>query len=117
MAHAVRRRPLIAEARVRHQSNELRFSHTQSGVWSGFSPSMFSSSVILFPWRNSPLWALASPLVRLSRLHSDTPHLVGLLWTGDQPDSDNIYRTTHTTLKTDEYPSPSAGFEHVIPAR
>ena len=36
MAQAVRRRPLIAEARVIHQSNEWRFSQGQSGVWSGF---------------------------------------------------------------------------------
>jgi len=26
--------------------------------------------------------------IEASRSHSDTPHLVGLLWTSDQPDAD-----------------------------
>jgi hypothetical protein len=28
-------------------------------------------------------------ITRTSRSHSDTPHSVGLLWTSDQPDSEN----------------------------
>ena len=49
MAQAVRRWPLIAEARVRYRSNEWSFSHGQTGVWSGVSSIISSSSVILFP--------------------------------------------------------------------
>jgi len=38
-----------------------------------------------------------------SRSYSDTPHLVELLWTSDQPDA---YTSTwqHTTLTTDRHP-------------
>jgi len=39
-------------------------------------------------------------IVEASRSHSDTPHPVGLLWTGDQPDAET-YICQHTTLATD----------------
>ena len=38
------------------------------------------------------------PIVETSRSHSDTPHLVGLLWTSDQSDAE-ISTWQHTTLK------------------
>jgi len=36
------------------------------------------------------------------RPHLDTPHSVGLLWTGDQPDAETLI-WQHTTLTTDRY--------------
>jgi len=47
---------------------------------------------LLFYWRKSPKWASAS--------HSDTPHSVGLLWTSNQPHTENS-TWQHTTLTTD----------------
>jgi hypothetical protein len=41
----------------------------------------------------------ASSLQRIHN-HSDAPHLVGLLWTSDQPDAETS-TWQHTTLKTD----------------
>ena len=46
-------------------------------------------------------------IIEASQSHSDTPHSVGLLWTGDQPD------TQHS--KETDIQSP-AGFEQKIPA-
>ena len=43
--------------------------------------------------------------IEASRLHSDTPHLVGLLWTSDQPDADTS-TSQHTKLTTDRHPCP-----------
>ena len=34
-----------------------------------------------------PVVSQARLIVEASRSHSDTPHSVGLLWTGDQPDA------------------------------
>jgi len=36
-------------------------------------------------------------IIEASRSHSETPHSVGLLWTGDQPDAEMAYRTTLNT--------------------
>ena len=44
-------------------------------------------------------------IIEASRLHSDTPHLVGLLWTSDQPDADTS-TSQHTKLTTDRHPCP-----------
>ena len=38
------------------------------------------SDYAIFSWRNSPLL-----IIDASRSHTDTPHLVGLLWTSDRP--------------------------------
>jgi len=44
-------------------------------------------------------------IIKASRSHSDTPHSVRLLWTGDQPEADtHIWQ--HTTLTTDRHPCP-----------
>jgi hypothetical protein len=45
--------------------------------------------------------------------HSDTPHSVGLLWRGDQPDAETS-TGQHTTLIRDIHAPP--GFEPAIPA-
>jgi hypothetical protein len=39
-------------------------------------------------------------IIEASRSHSGTPHMVGLLWTSDQPDTETFTRQ-HTTLTTD----------------
>jgi len=55
------------------------------------------------------------PTVETSRSHSDTPHLVGILWTSDQAWSRDLYLTTHNTHKR-QTSTPSAGIETVIRA-
>ena len=51
-----------------------------------------------------PQWARLSPI---SRFHGhaqlDTPHSVELLWTSDQPDTENTARQ-HTILTRDRHP-------------
>ena len=51
-------------------------------------------------------------IIDASRLHSDTPHSVGFLWTSDQPDAET---STYNTHKRQTYILP-AGFEPAIPA-
>jgi len=34
--------------------------------------------------------------IEVSRLHSDTPHSVGLLWKSDQPDAQTPVNTQHS---------------------
>jgi hypothetical protein len=43
--------------------------------------------------------------VQASRLHSDTPHSVGLLWTSDRPE-EQTSTWRNTTLTGDRHPSP-----------
>ena len=38
-------------------------------------------------------------IIGAPRSHSDTPHLVGLLWARDQPDADNSDNTQHSQEK------------------
>ena len=45
-----------------------------------------------------------------SRLHADTPYSVGLLWTSDQPDTEN----SDNTYKRQTSMTP-AGFEPAVP--
>jgi hypothetical protein len=40
---------------------------------------------IFFQWLDSPFAGLGRLIIEPSRLHSDTPHSVGLLCTSDQP--------------------------------
>jgi hypothetical protein len=55
-------------------------------------------------------------IIAVLRLHSDTPHTEGLLWTCDQPDA--VTSTwQHTTLTTDRYPCPPVGFENHNPSK
>jgi len=50
------------------------------------------------------------------RLHSlDTPHLVGLLWKNDQPDTETS-TWQHSTLARDKHHMLPSGFEPPIPA-
>jgi len=62
-----------------------------------------------------PLRPPSGPLLPHSRdfqiTHNDAPHLVGLLWTGDQPVAETS-TWQHTTLTTD----PPLGFEPTISA-
>jgi hypothetical protein len=53
-------------------------------------------------------------LCEVPRSHSDTPHLVGLLWTNDQPRCRDLYLTTHSTHKRQTSMLPER-FEHEIP--
>jgi hypothetical protein len=46
-------------------------------------------------------------IIEASQSHSDTPRSVGLLWTGDQPDTETSKR---------QISKPVVGFEPVIPA-
>jgi hypothetical protein len=51
--------------------------------------------------------------IEVSQSHSDTLHLVGLLWTSDQPDA--VPSTwQHTTLTRDKTSMPPAMFEPAI---
>jgi len=52
-------------------------------------------------------------IVEGSRLHSETPHSIGLLWTGDQPDA-VTFNNTQQLQETDFH--VLAGFETAIPA-
>jgi len=57
---------------------------------------MCSSSVEVFIFHGwTDLVGLGLLIVEYSRSHSDTPHLVGLIWTGDR----HIAETTHNTHK------------------
>ena len=44
--------------------------------------------MLLFIWRNSPQWAMASSFLRFLFTHNDAPQSVGLLWTSDQLDTE-----------------------------
>ena len=50
------------------------------------------------------------------RLHSDSPHSVGLLWTSDQPEA-KTSTWQHTTRSREWHPCPAAGSEPAIPAK
>jgi hypothetical protein len=41
-----------------------------------------------FPVAQQPLVGQGLLIIEASRSHSDTPHLVGLLWMSDQPDAE-----------------------------
>jgi hypothetical protein len=54
----------------------------------------YSPEKIAFEYKNSPhgsksLVGQGLLIAKASRSRSDTPHTVGLLWTGDQPDTDS----------------------------
>jgi len=44
--------------------------------------------IVIFAMAQQPLVDQGLVIVDVSRSHSDTPHLVGLLWTSDQPDAE-----------------------------
>jgi len=52
-----------------------------------------------------PLVGQGLLIIEVLRAHPDTPHSVGLLWTSDQPDTENS-TWQHTTLTTDRHPCP-----------
>jgi len=54
-------------------------------------------------------------IIEDSRLHSDTPHSVGLLWTSDRIVAE-VSTWQHTTLKRDRYQWPTTGFETAMSA-
>jgi len=49
-------------------------------------------------------------IIEASRSYSDTPHSVGILWTGDQPGEEASTCTTHNTHNR-QISMPPAGFE------
>ena len=71
--------------------------------------------ICLFLWRHS-LTAYTASLMRFPD-HTDTPQLVGILWTRDR----SVAETStgqHMTFITDIHaPHPPEGFEPTIPAR
>jgi len=52
-------------------------------------------------------------IIEASQSHSDTPHLIGILWTSDQPDAETSL-SQQTTLTGDIH--ALAGFEPTISA-
>jgi len=54
------------------------------------------------------------PIIQDTPSHSDTLHLVGFLWTSDQPDP-GISTRQHTPITTDRFPCPG-GFDSAIPS-
>jgi hypothetical protein len=56
-------------------------------------------------------------ILEVLRSHPDTPHLLGLPWTSDQPDAQTS-TSTHTTIKGDRHQRHrrKAEFETAIPA-
>ena len=61
--------------------------------------------IIFSPRRNGPQVGQGLLIIEASRLHSDTPHSVGLLWTSDQPVAE-ISTWQHTTLTEESQPCP-----------
>jgi hypothetical protein len=80
-----------------------------------YSTLQFDIQVCLFLARQ-PQWAMASSFTRFLRLHSDTPHSVGLLWTSDQLVAETS-TWQHTTLTTDKHPCPPGGIRTHNPRR
>ena len=54
--------------------------------------------LLFFSMVRQPLAGQGLPISEASRSHSDTPHSVGLFWTGDQPDNTRTALTTHNIL-------------------
>jgi hypothetical protein len=72
-----------------------------------FDARCLSSSYLqdLLSMTQQPLVRQALLVIEASRLHSDTPHTVGRLWVGDQPDTQTS-TWQHTTLKRERPPYP-----------
>jgi len=54
------------------------------------------------------------PTIEASRSHSDTPHFVGLLWTGDQIETEN-FMWRHTAITGERHPCRRWGSKPTIP--
>jgi hypothetical protein len=61
------------------------------------------------------LMGLSFLILEVSRSHSDTPNMVGLLWMSDQPVAETSTCTTDNTHKR-QTSTPPVGFEPAIPA-
>jgi len=61
--------------------------------------------IVIFAVAQQTLVDQGLVIVEASRSHSDIPHLVGLLWTSDQPDAETS-TWQHTTLTRDRYQCP-----------
>jgi hypothetical protein len=72
---------------------------------------------ILFPCFGSPYWGQDVLIVEASRLHSDIPHSVGILWTSDRPITETFIWQNTTLKRERETSMPQARFEAAIPAR
>jgi hypothetical protein len=62
-----------------------------------------------------PLVGQGLLVIEASRSHLDTPHSVGLLWTGDQTDAETS-TWQHTNTHKRQISMPPVGFEPTIPA-
>jgi len=71
----------------------------------GTQHTLLSFLYILFFIARQPLVGQGLLIVKTSRLHSDTPHSVGRLWTSDQPDAQSS-TWQHTTLTTTDIHAP-----------
>jgi len=60
-------------------------------------------TTIFFAWRNSPPVGQGLLIVEDPRSHSDTPHMVGLLWRSDQPKAETS-TWQHTTFTRKRHP-------------
>jgi hypothetical protein len=77
------------------------------GAWGLLSLSIFHGE--------QPLGSQGLLIIEASRLHSNSTHSVGFLWTSDQPIAENhIWQIT--TFTTDRHTCTLAGFEPAIPA-
>jgi hypothetical protein len=73
------------------------------------------NALIFLSMARQPLVGQGLLIVEALRLHSDTPHLIELLWTGDQPERRDLYLRKHNTDKR-QTSMPPAGFEPTFPA-
>jgi hypothetical protein len=78
----------------------------------GFSDTLRSVLLLLtfFPHGSTVVVGLGLLIVEVSRSHSDTPHLVGVLWKGRR----DLFLTTHDTHKK-RSSMPPAGPEPAVP--
>jgi hypothetical protein len=60
---------------------------------------------VLFTLAQQSLVVQGFRIIKGSRSHSGTPHLVGIPWTSDQPDAETSTRQP-TTRTTDRHPYP-----------
>ena len=66
---------------------------------------LLPSSGYLFFVAQQSYSVLGSLMFKVFRLHTDTPHSVGLLWTRDRPVAETS-TWQHTTFTTDKHPCP-----------
>jgi hypothetical protein len=66
---------------------------------------IYSTAIVSYPMVQQPLVGQGLLIIEAPWSHSDTPHLVGVLWMSNQPDTETS-TWQHTTLTTDGHPRP-----------